>query len=107
MEAHVTYEVEECACGHISPVKFNTHDDDGNSTCPECQIEYLNEVIKELLNPKKTSLRTAIKNAITENSNVKCLKVWDIEKSDPQLFRPPGHKIWTIEVEVKPKKKKP
>jgi hypothetical protein len=40
------YEVEECDCGHVSPVIYNSYDNDGNSTCPKCQIEFLNDVIK-------------------------------------------------------------
>lgn len=36
-----TYEIEECDCGHTSPIEFNLHDEDGNATCPNCVIDFI------------------------------------------------------------------
>ena len=48
------------------------------------------------------ALKTRIKQAISDNSNFKALKVWGIEKSDNPMQ---DTETWWIEVEVKKKVK--
>lgn len=56
-----TYEIEDCDCGHYSPVEFNSHDDDGNAMCPNCTKDLLTDTILEM---KKgiAELKKLIKN---------------------------------------------
>jgi hypothetical protein len=52
------YEVEKCECGHVSPVEFNSHDDDGNAICPDCTIVFLCDLVKDL---KKSAIEELTK----------------------------------------------
>ena len=54
MNFRKTYETELCECGHTAPVEFVTHDEDGNGTCPTCQIEFMHDVISGYKSIRKT-----------------------------------------------------
>ena len=56
------YVAEKCDCGHIAPIVYITYDEDGNGTCPDCQIEFLNDEILKLKAKYVPSRRNKSKN---------------------------------------------
>lgn len=41
------FEATKCECGHTCPTEFAICGEDGNWTCPNCYIDYLNEQLKD------------------------------------------------------------
>jgi hypothetical protein len=68
------FEVVKCECGHECPIVFAIIDDDANYTCPNCHIDYLND----LLNDRKTKPVKALKSICSKNKIwIDCDEIYD------------------------------